>query len=432
MLSAGRADGRQSVFVHLAELDSSYIDSGIAIACNIGKHTFETRGLLSSIAMRSQLFLLLVLGSLAAVGQAAMGQPLRQAPSADADEFFRAGIAAQQHGDNRTAIEDFRKALAIRPEMVQARTGLGAALAATGQFDAAIDEDSRALAMAPDKIAVRRNLGMAYYKKGDVAHAREQFETIHAALPTDLQAAVMLGYVYIKLDREAEAANLLTPLEAGHEGNTDLEYVLAFSLIQSGKEKEGVPRMERVAKATHSANAYVIAGSTHLHRGEMLAARIDLDAAMQLDPSIPGLATMAGQARYAMLDMKESALAFQAALRQNPRDFNANLDLGAIRLKERDLENARPLLELALELQPASPLARLEMAKLNETTGRYAEAAATLEDLVKAEPNWVDAHWELAAAYIELHRAEEGKRERMIAQQLRFAQQKAEPESKEP
>jgi tetratricopeptide (TPR) repeat protein len=164
----------------------------------------------------------------------------------------------------------------------------------------------------------------------------------------------------------------------------------------------------------------------------MLAARIDLDAAMQLDPSIPGLATMAGQARYAMLDMKESALAFQAALRQNPRDFNANLDLGAIRLKERDLENARPLLELALELQPASPLARLEMAKLNETTGRYAEAAATLEDLVKAEPNWVDAHWELAAAYIELHRAEEGKRERMIAQQLRFAQQKAEPESKEP
>jgi tetratricopeptide (TPR) repeat protein len=162
----------------------------------------------------------------------------------------------------------------------------------------------------------------------------------------------------------------------------------------------------------------------------MPAARTDLDAAMQLDPSVPGLATMAGQARYAMQDLKESALAFQAALRQNPRDFTANLDLGAVRLKERDFEDARPLLELALELQPTSPLARLEMAKLNEVTGKYAEAAAALEALVKEEPDWMEAHWALATAYMELNRPEDGKRERMIAQQLRFAHQKEEPESK--
>jgi Flp pilus assembly protein TadD len=305
---------------------------------------------------------------------------------------MRAGVAAQQHGDNRTAIEDFRKTLVIRPKLAEAHSDLGAALAATGEPDAAIDEDTRALALAPNKTAVRMNLGMAYHRKGDIAHAREQFETIHSALPRDVPAAVMLGYVYIKLDREAEAAELLAPLKPGHENNTDLEYVLAYSLIQSGKSKEGIPRMERIAQATHSANAWVIAGSTHLHQGEMPAARIDLDAAMQLDAKIPGLATMAGQARYAMLDMKESALAFQAALRENPRDFNANLDLGAIRLKERDFEDARPLLELALELQPTSPLARLEMAKLNEVTGRYTEAAAALEALVKEEPNWIDAH----------------------------------------
>lgn len=379
--------------------------------------------------MRSFLFLLLAFGILAAAGQTSS-----QNPTSDADELMRAGIAAQQHGDNRTAIEDFRKVLAVRPKMAEAHAGLGAALAATGQLDAAIDEDTRALALAPEKSAARMNvqmnLGLTYYKKKDFAHAREQFEAIHAEFPTDLEAAVKLGYVYIELDREAEAAELLTPLERGHESNMDLEYALAFSLIQSGNVKEGLPRMEKVARVTHSASAWVIAGSTHLHRGEMPAARIDLDEAMKLDAKIPGLATMAGQARYAMLDMNASALAFQAALREDPRDFNANLDLGAIRLKERDVADARPLLELALELQPTSPLARLEVAKLNEATGRYAEAAKGLEALVKDEPNWMDAHWELAAAYIELNRGEDGKRERIIAQQLRFAQQKEEPEPK--
>jgi tetratricopeptide (TPR) repeat protein len=163
------------------------------------------------VAVRSIFFLLLALSFLAAVAQTP-----KQESSVNADELLRAGIAAQRHGDNQSAIEDFRKALAIQPRMVEALAGLGEALAATGHLDEAIEEDTRALAAAPDKTAVRMNLAMAYYKKGDLARAREQFETLHAAIPRDVSAAVMLGYVYIKLGREAAAADLLIPLEAGH------------------------------------------------------------------------------------------------------------------------------------------------------------------------------------------------------------------------
>ena len=253
---------------------------------------------------------------------------------------------------------------------------------------------------------------------------------MHAALPADVSAAVLLGYVYIKMGKEADVVDLLTPLEPDNKSNMELEYLLAFSLLQTGNDKEGVPRMEKVAQVTHRADAYVIAGAALLHRQEMSQARVDLDAAMRLNPSIPGLASMAGKACYALRDMQTATLDFQAALRQDPRDFDANLDLGAIRLQERDFEDARPLLELALELQPRSPIARLEVAKLNQAMGKSAEAAAVLEDLVKAEPNWIDAHWDLATAYFELNRPEDGKRERQIAQELRIRQQKDVPETK--
>lgn len=374
--------------------------------------------------MLSLLFLVLISSS-----QTAAGQPQNPA-SADPEELVRAGIAAQGHGDNKSAIQDFQRALAIRPEMAEARVALGAALAAAGQFDAAIEEDSRVLASAPDNITVRMNLGTAYYKKGDFFHAREQFETVHETRPLDVQAAVLLSYVYIKLDRDAAVVDLLMPLEPGHESNMELEYCLAFSLIQTGKEKEGVPRMEKIAQATHSANAYVIAGSAHLHRREMSEAMADLDPAIHLDPSIPGLSTMVGEAQFALGEMTEASASFEKALRSNPRDFTANLDLGAIELKERNYENARSLLELALELEPGFPLARLEMAKLNEATGKYAEAAATLEELVKVNPRWFDAHWELAMVYFSLDRPEDGKRERQLAQQLSAHQQNSEPDAK--
>jgi tetratricopeptide (TPR) repeat protein len=374
--------------------------------------------------MRFVCFLFLALGL-----HPAAGQTPAQAPSASVDELLSGGIAAQQHGDYKTAIEDYRKVLALQPGLAEARANLGAALAAAGQFDAAIEEDTRALAAAPDKTAVRMNLALAYYKKGDLAHARSEFEAVHAARPFDLPAAVLLGYSCIKLGKEAEAAELLAPLESGHESNMDLEYVLAYALIQTGKETDGLPRMEKVARATRSADAYVIAGSTRLTRREFREARVDLDAAIELDPSLPGVNTMAGQARDALGDTEAALPAFQAALRQDPRDFMANLYLGTMRLKQRDLDSARPLLELAVELQPTAPLARLQMAKLNRMTGKYAEAAATLEDLEKSDPNWLDPHVELADIYYKLHRPEDGQREREIVQQIEASQQKAGPQN---
>jgi Tfp pilus assembly protein PilF len=85
------------------------------------------------------------------------------------------------------------------------------------------------------------------------------------------------------------------------------------------------------------------------------------------------------------------------------------------------------MLELALQLQPNAPMARLEIAKLNGMTGKYAEAAATLEELEKADPSWIDPHIELAPIYYKLHRPDDGQRERDIVQQLEAKQQKAGP-----
>lgn len=369
-------------------------------------------------------FAVLVLSGMAAV------QAQQTPPSAGADEHLRNGVDAQRRGDVSTAINEYRQALAIDPGKLEARANLGAALSAAGQFDAAIDEDYRALAQAPGNISLKKNLGLAYYKKGDMAHARTEFEAVLAARPTDLGTAVLLGYADIKLEKGPEAAAMLTPLEAGHESNMDFEYVLAYALMLAGKQGEGLPRMENVARATHSADAYFLAGSARLPRKEFKEARADLDAALELNPSLPGLWTQAGQARDALGDTEAARTAFEAALRQDPKDFLANLYLGTMKLKQRDLDGARPLLMLALQLQPTMPEARFQMAKLNSMTGNNADAAAALEDLVKNDPKWLDAHVELAALYYKLHRPEDGAREREIVQQIETQQQKAGPQGK--
>jgi len=359
--------------------------------------------------------------------ETALAQTSNPAAPGEADDYLRKGIAAQEQGDLNSAIDDYRKALAIDPTLAEARANLGAALSAAGRFDDAIQEDKKVLASAPGNTGVRMNLGLAYYKKGDMENARAAFDAVHTALPQDVSAAVLLGYSDIKLGKSNEAAVMLTPLEHGRESNMDLEYVLAYALIESGEETTGLPRMEKVAKATRSADAYFIAGTARLRRREFHEARADLDAAIDLHGDFPGLYSMAGQARDALGDNEAAQPAFEQALKQDPKDFTANLYLGTMRLKQRDLDSARPMLELAIQLQPANRMARLQMAKLDAMTGKYTEAAATLEELEKAEPNWLDPHIELAPIYYKLHRPEDGQRERDIVQQIEAAQQKAGP-----
>ena len=100
------------------------------------------------------------------LAQAAAGQSANQPAVGEAERSLRDGTVAQEHGDLKTAIADFRKALALKPDLLQARANLGAALAAAGQMDAAIEEDGRVLEIAPQNDAVRMNLAMAYYRTG--------------------------------------------------------------------------------------------------------------------------------------------------------------------------------------------------------------------------------------------------------------------------
>jgi hypothetical protein len=55
---------------------------------------------------------------------------------------------------------------------------------------------------------------------------------------------------------------------------------------------------------------------------------------------------------------------------------------------------------------------------------------ATLEDLEKSDPGWLEPHVELAAIYYKLHRPEDGQREREIVQQIEARQQKEGPQRK--
>jgi tetratricopeptide (TPR) repeat protein len=345
----------------------------------------------------------------------------------EAERLFSSAVEAQQWGDYPVAIADYQKLLKLEPAMVEARVNLGAALAHAGRFDEAIAQYEIALPQVPDKDAVRMNLGLAYYKKGDLAGAAREFQIVQKARSHDPQLAVLLGDSEVRLGRGAEALAMLTPLAAENAGNPDFDYVLGAAQIAAGRRREGVERLEKLAQATQSADAYLLAGSTLMDLQEFARARTDLEAALRLNPKLPRIQTLTAMAQDKNGDQAAAEPNFREALQRDANDFDANLYLGAILYKRRDVEAAKPYLDKALELNPTSTIARYEMAMWKSTSGQYEEAAKGLETVIAADPNWLEPHVELATVYYRLHRPADGAKEREIVARIRAEQQSKGP-----
>lgn len=364
--------------------------------------------------MRAVVLILVLLSSLAVAQQT------------NPDQLLNSAIEAQQRGDFQTAIQEYRKFLQLRPHAIEAQVNLGAALVHIGQFDAAISEYRSALASAPpQKIPILMNLGLAYYKKGDFENAHKQFETVHAAQPNDVRVAILLGDTYLRLGKYAGAVTMLAPLEDKNAQNLDFEYVLGRAMIQANQRRDGVARIEKVAEGSHSADAYMLAGSTLLQLNEYEQARHDLDEALVLNDKLPGIYSLAGMARDKTGNIKEAEAAFRDALKLTPDDFTANLYLGAILFKRRELDEARTYLEHALQLDPKSSMAGYEVGMLKSASGDYEAAAQQLEKVAGEDPTWLEPHVELASLYYKLHRPADGEKERKIVERITDDERKA-------
>lgn len=350
---------------------------------------------------------------------------LAQQPNAE--DIFNRAVQEQQQGNYAAAIHDYQEVLKLRPDKLEVRANLAVALVHEQHYDAAIAQYRQVLAAAPNDPGLLMDLGIAYYKKADYRDASHEFEAVAKLQPPDARLAILLGDCDVHLDQAAAAAQMLLPLEPANAGNPDFEYVLGTAMIHSGHQLDGIDRLEKVGASTQNADAYFQAGSALMDLNRFARADTDLEAALRLDSSLPEIYTRLGMAKDMNGDTAGAEPVLREAVHRNPDDFNANLYLGAILYKRRDMPEAKTFLDHALKLKPASPTAQYEIAMWESTSGDYAAAARDLEKLEKANPDWLQPHVELAVVYYRLHRPEDGMRERDIVAKINAKQQQAGP-----
>jgi Flp pilus assembly protein TadD len=349
------------------------------------------------------------------------------AQTTDPKELFQKAMSAQRQGDYGNAIQEYRQLVQLEPKLVPAWMNLGIALVQIGQFSEAIDSYRSALALEPENKQIQFYLALAYFKKGDSANATRLFGDLLAANSKDLRVATLLGASYLQTGDGKHAVAVLEPFvpEAGE--NPDFLWAWGTALIAAGRLSDGVAAVEKVAKQSSAAPAWLLAGQNLLTLNSFVRARDDLEAAARIDPALPAVQTTLAQAREKNGDYAGAIEAFKIATTQNPSDFEAWLGLGGDQYFIRDLDGAKVSLQHALVLDPASAPALYALGLVQKAQSQLADAVVNLEKAVKIRPDWMEAHVQLAALYFQLHRPADGARERQIVDSISAQQQKAGP-----
>jgi Tfp pilus assembly protein PilF len=143
------------------------------------------------------------------------------------------GLIFKEQGHRQSAIDEFRKALDLRPDLVEARVHLATYLLEAGNAADATPLLEGALRYDPRNLLARLNLGDAYRLLGKIDDARKQLKWVISQDSSIAQAHYNLGLLYLF----SESIPGVTPLQAADHA------IRQFELYKKKKprSKAGAP-----------------------------------------------------------------------------------------------------------------------------------------------------------------------------------------------
>ncbi len=343
------------------------------------------------------------------------------------DPGLTKALTAHKAGDMDTAVREYRAFLQTKPNSVEARTNLGAALARQGRFEEAVAEYKLALKLAPSNPGISLNLGLAYYKTGDLTAAAKELSALRALVGEQPQVTMLLADTYLQLGQNEKVIQLLKPVAEKQPDDLGIAYLLGSALAREKQIDEGQKYLDKILRNGDSAEARLLIGTAKIAAADFSGALGEFQKAAAINPKLPMLNAYLGQSLMATGDTAAASKAFVAELEQNPNDFNSNLNLAVIRKQDQLYVEAERHLARALRVRPGDLSVRYQQSTIMLAQGKAEPARLALESILKEAPKFTEAHVSLATVYYRLKRKADGDRERAIVQQLNAEAQTNQP-----
>lgn len=351
---------------------------------------------------------------------------LQQSPDTTAQ--FNRAVALQKAGRLADAENEYRELIRLKPDYVEAHANLGIVLARQGKYDEAITSYETALRLSPQLLPVLLNLGIAHYRAGQFDKAVPVLERFLEMKPDYVQARQLYGLSLSALGKEEEAIKQLEPTLDSAPPDPAVLYALGVAYLHLGKAGF-LATLQRLASFPAGLpTLHLLQGLAFLRDQEFEKALEELQTAEGLNSDLPRLDFSLGLAHLKLGHNKEAITSFEKAIARGGNDFSSLYYLAEALTDNGDLDSARQRLDMAIKLDPKSPMAGGLLGKILFKQGKASEALKPLEIAVAGMPADTERRYLLARVYQQLGRKEDAAREFAEVQRLKAKELKEDRE----
>ncbi len=260
-----------------------------------------------------------------------------------------------RHGDFARATEEFRKVLALAPNLLEAEVNLGLAYHSLAEYDLAVRHLTKALRERPNLLASNVIVGMDYLKIGFPDKAGPFLQRSLKLDPSNIEARQALALSYMAQENFGSAADEFRQLASLDPDKSEAWFKLGHQYLDLSARL-----------AYRGAHLYRESAWGHRFLGDLLFQRNRWD---------------------------EAAREYQKALSVDPKQSGLHTSLGQAYLHAGKLPEAEAEFHLELQLDSENELAWLGLA---ETALQQGQAAVALKNVTKV--------WEISPEFLALQR----------------------------
>lgn len=315
-----------------------------------------------------------------------------------------AAFALEQQGKFVEAETAWRSILAAHPNNAEACAHLGFLEARQEHYKQAVPLYRKALALDPSMPGLRLNLGLALFKGGELKEAIQVFQSLlktePPSSPESQRLTALIGIAEYGIGDYAAAVPYLKTAAANDPQNLQFRLFLAHSCLSTRQFQCVLDTYHEILTLNaESAEADMLAGEAEDEMRNHAAAIEQFRAAVKADPGEPNVHFGLGYLLWTQNQFEEAAREFEAELANVPANAQALAFLADSYMQLNRSDQALPLIQKALKIDPNLARAHLDLGILYADAGHREEAIREFKTAAHLSPDDPAPHWRLARLY---------------------------------
>ena len=284
--------------------------------------------------------------------------------SDNAIAHYQLGLAYDQQHNEGQAESEWREAVRLRPDLIDAQRALAAVAVRHGDIDALMQTAQQIITaqpFAPDGYLFR---GVAEIARGRYPEAQQDAQEAMQRAPQSAAPYIQMGNVHLAQKHFAEAENFYQQALDKDPSSADaLSGLMNSYFADKQPEKAIAAANAQIAKSPNNSNFYNLLGTALFNgRKDLPGAENALRKAIDLDKNNTDALEKLGKVQVQQGSVDQAIALYQQSIKDNPHEVRFYILCGELYESKQQWDQAKSMYQQALSITPEQPLASNNLA----------------------------------------------------------------------